>query len=438
MVNFYLATPRREKSAINISIAFRGKQYRRTTRESTLVKFWNPQRQRVRVCLENRSANRTNDILEQWYAAAVKAVAVFKVHKTPPSTQELFAEVDKEFYGPESLPTNVATSELSSTMSFTEYFRSYIARYDGTRSIITIKHYRTTWNKLRSFEQQTHCRLSFEDIDIDFYNRFRAWVYAQEYSDNYFGSLVKVIKQVYREARDVDRLHNLNGTAHKSFITVAKESDPIFLTNEELIRLVELELTEAAIVAEWPELKDPQAIKRRIATCKLVRDRFLIGAFSGLRVSDFSRLSPENIVDGRIVLRTRKTDTPIVLPIHPVIRDILASDFELTKTISDQKMNTYIKRLAKMAHIDEKVAIREFRSGMPRTRVVEKYELVTTHTARRSFATNLLKAKDVPLAAISKALGHSKITTTMRYLRIGAEDNAAILAQSSYFTENPK
>lgn len=133
------------------------------------------------------------------------------------------------------------------------------------------------------------------------------------------------------------------------------------------------------------------------------------------------------------MLRTRKTDTPIVLPIHPVIRDILECGFELTKTISDQKMNTYIKRLAKMAQIDEKVAVREFRSGMPQTRVVEKYELITTHTARRSFATNLLKAKDVPLAAISKALGHSKITTTMRYLRIGAEDNAAILAQSSYF-----
>ncbi len=86
-----------------------------------------------------------------------------------------------------------------------------------------------------------------------------------------------------------------------------------------------------------------------------------------------------------------------------------------------------------MAKIDEKVAIREFRGGMPRTRVIEKYELVTTHTARRSFATNLLKAKDGPLAAISKALGHSKITTTMRYLRVGADDNAAILAQSSYF-----
>ena len=67
------------------------------------------------------------------------------------------------------------------------------------------------------------CRLQFEDININFYNQFRSWIYGQGYSDNYFGSLIKVIKQVYREARDVDHLHNLNGTAHKNFITVAKD-----------------------------------------------------------------------------------------------------------------------------------------------------------------------------------------------------------------------
>ena len=60
-------------------------------------------------------------------------------------------------------------------------------------------------------------------------------------------------------------------------------------------------------------------------------------------------------------------------------------------------------------------------------------EPVSAHTVRRSFAANLLKAKDVPLAAISKALGHSKIATAMRYLRVGVEENAPILAGSGCF-----
>lgn len=88
-----------------------------------------------------------------------------------------------------------------------------------------------------------------------------------------------------------------------------------------------------------------------------------------------------------------------------------------------------------MAKIDGKVAIREYRGGMAHERYTEKYNLVSTHTARRSFATNLSKAKDVPLYAISKALGHSKITTTMRYLRIGIDENAALLAESSYYSQ---
>ena len=93
-----------------------------------------------------------------------------------------------------------------------------------------------------------------------------------------------------------------------------------------------------------------------------------------------------------------------------------------------------IKVLAKMAKISGKVAIREHGGGMTHEHYSEKYNLVSTHTAKRSFATNLSKAKDVPLSAISKALGHSKITTTMRYLRIGIEENAALLAESSYYS----
>lgn len=436
MVTFYLITPRRERSAIFISVVFKGKQYRRTTKESTLVKYWNPQKHRVRVCKENREANRTNEILDLWQDAASKSLLKFKQRPDAPTSHELFDEIDRLFYsGYDSfspLPVADETAD-GKEIRFTDYLSWYIERYEQVRSVITVKHYRTVWNKLRAFEQRICRRLSFSDINIDFYNSFRVWIYDQGYSDNYFGSLIKIIKQVYREAREVDGIHTLNGTNHKGFVTVMKESDSIFLTVDELMRLHKLKLTEQAILAEWPELHQPGAVKRRMETCELVRNRFLIGAFSGLRVSDFGRLGELDIVDGLITLRTRKTDTPIAVPVHPVIQQILDSGFDLSKIISDQKMNVYIKHLAKMAGIEDKVSVREHRGGKMQMIQTEKYKLVSTHTARRSFATNLLKAKDIPLAVISKALGHSKVTTTMRYLRVGAEENASILAGSSYF-----
>ena len=99
----------------------------------------------------------------------------------------------------------------------------------------------------------------FEDININFYNHLRTWIYGQGYSDNYFGSIIKVIKQVYREARDVDHLHNLNGTAHKNFITVAKDSDPIFLSVDELMKLYQLKMRSTQRVAGAMRRKSGQA-----------------------------------------------------------------------------------------------------------------------------------------------------------------------------------
>ena len=117
---------------------------------------------------------------------------------------------------------------------------------------------------------------------------------------------------------------------------VAKESDPVYLSVDELMKLYRLRITKNTVLNEWPELCGEKAVRQRMATCELVRNRFLIGAFSGMRVSDFSRFSESNIVDGMITMRTRKTDTPIAIPLHPVIKKILESDFDLSKTISDR------------------------------------------------------------------------------------------------------
>ena len=193
MIKFYLATPQRERSAIILSVTFKGKQYRRTTKESTLVKFWNPQRQRVRVCRENRLANCTNDALELWCQVAQRAEVYFKKSYAIPSSRDFFEVVDEEYYKALERPVPSINTPESTPDYYSDYFESYIARYADARSIITIRHYRTVLNKLKQYEKMMRHRLLFEDININFYNHFRAWIYGQGYSDNYFGSLIKVI-----------------------------------------------------------------------------------------------------------------------------------------------------------------------------------------------------------------------------------------------------
>ena len=146
------------------------------------------------MCRENRLANCTNDILEQWSQAARRAEVYFKKSNTVPSLRDFFDLVDEEYCKALERPVPSINTPESPSDYYSDYFERYIARYADARSIITIKHYRTVLNKLKQYEQLIRQRLSFQDIDISFYNHFRAWIYGQGYSDNYFGSIIKIIK----------------------------------------------------------------------------------------------------------------------------------------------------------------------------------------------------------------------------------------------------
>ncbi len=96
--------------------------------------------------------------------------------------------------------------------------------------------------------------MKFSDINIDFYNSFRFWFYKQGFSDNYFGSVIKVVKQVYIEAKLVDKLHSFDDISRKDFITVNAESDNIYLTEDELQKIYNLEITPELVRKNFPTL----------------------------------------------------------------------------------------------------------------------------------------------------------------------------------------
>ena len=85
-----------------------------------------------------------------------------------------------------------------------------------------------------------------------------------------------------------------------------------------------------------------------------------------------------------------------------------------------------------MAGIDEEVTINKNVGGVNEQRIYKKYELVCTHTARRSFATNAYKS-GVPTIAIMKITGHTKESTFLRYIKVSAEENAEMLMEHPFF-----
>lgn len=422
-VIFQLKDKSRTTSSILIVICFKGQYYKKSTGETTPPKYWNQNTKRCRVMKDYPEGDDINTILDKWDAAANRTIAHFKEYKTLPEPAEFWARFDTEYYKDESKPDNY----------FIEFLAQYIDGIRETRAESTVKKYTTTLNKLREYEAGTNQRIKFSDINIEFYNSFRRWIYKKNYSSNYFGAFIRIIKKISREAYYLGLSDNIRGIEHRDFVTVNEDADKIYLTNEEIEAIFNVDITPAAILSEFEDTElSPGNIHSKIMSMKLVRERFLIGAYSGLRVSDFSRLDSLNFGAKTIKTTTVKTGKPVVIPIHDNIRKLFAEGFDPSVKISDQKMNKHLKELARLAGIKAEIIITENIAGKNVPKKYKKYELVCTHTARRSFATNALKA-GVPLSSISKILGHTKISTTEKYLRMSAEETAEALLDHAFF-----
>lgn len=92
-------------------------------------------------------------------------------------------------------------------------------------------------------------------------------------------------------------------------------------------------------------------------------------------------------------------------------------DNQLPRVISNQKMNEYIKVVAKLAQLDDRISVSITKGGAKQTEVLEKHKLVTVHTARRSFATNMY-LMDIPPISIMKITGHRSERAFLLYIRI--------------------
>lgn len=425
-VTFILSHKDRAVSPVIMKISYCGKEYKKSIRESTPVVLWNNRKKRVRVTASVPEADLINDNIDKWEKAAEKALRMFRESRTIPTKDEMFKLID-------SLLVNLPQAKESRHVYVTDYFDKYIERYSETRSLNRIKQYKLTRNVLMRYEKQTRKRLSFNDITLDFHNSFAGWFYSKGYTDNYFGSVIRILRCVYDEAREIDGLHEGHAVRAKNFTAPRREVENIYLTIEELMRLHSLKIDRDLVAGFYPELPANKAAPRARAYSQ-ARDFFLIGAFTGLRFSDVANLTPQNITDDIIRVRTIKTGQLVVIPVHPVVREIINSGYDFNCKMYDQKVNSYIKEVARMAGIDNEVTINKDKGGRNVKLTVPKCELISTHTARRSFATNAYKS-GIPTISIMKITGHTSEATFLKYIKISKEENASLLTNHPFFQD---
>ena len=150
-----------------------------------------------------------------------------------------------------------------------------------------------------------------------------------------------------------------------------------------------------------------------------VRDLFVIQCWSGLRYSDVSRLRLENINNGFIEITQQKVNAKVVIPVHKLVRQILEKyPNGLPKCPPNQVFNRYLKEIGKQVpELDvefEKKILRSKKNGDPE--VFKKYQLLQTHSGRRSYCTNMY-LMGFPILSIMAISGHKTQENFKKYIK---------------------
>ena len=273
----------------------------------------------------------------------------------------------------------------------------------------TLKKYTTTLNHLQAFAKTKRMRVDFDTVDLLFYDRFSAYLTSdQRLAMNSVGKYIQTVKTFLRSAAEEG--HEVNQAFRsRKFKTPSELTDKVYLTEQELNDIFRLDLSG------HPRLDR-------------ARDLFIVGAWTGLRFGDFTTIKPEQVNGDRIRVRTAKTGTAVVIPLHPCVRAILSKyDNAWPRAISNQKMNAYVREFtALVPSLQERVSVSSTVAGVRRYVTKAKAELVTTHTARRSFATNYY-LKGAPTRTIMAITGHQTEQAFRLYIRLNAEEHADIL-----------
>ncbi len=248
------------------------------------------------------------------------------------------------------------------------------------------------------------------DIDGDWLFRFQRKADELGYSPNYRSTLLAKLKTAMNEGL-ARGLHT--NEAFKEFKTAYAQADTIALTQEEVDML-------------WnAELKGVQA---------RARDCFIVGVYCAGRFQDYSRLSEDNVSDGKLRYVQRKTGETVVIPCSPRIAAIFTRNGGRCPKISEQEVGREMKKICRSLG-GSFLNVVELRKKSGEKIAVEKKcrcDMVSCHTARRTGATILYKS-GVPIRVCRFLTGHTNDSMFLRYVKISKDEGADILKDNPFF-----
>ena len=280
----------------------------------------------------------------------------------------------------------------------------------------TIRNFNTTITHLRKFENLKKKQYTLKEIDLTFHTEFVSFLKNNlTLAQNTISKDIKQVKTVCTDAK-------VKGLEINEQVLLSKFNAPLEQLKDQK--------TGKKLFVTIDEL-EIERIKKFTGTDYLenAKDWLIIGCWTGCRVGDLMNLTMDNIqttIKGQKFIRytQSKTNKQVDIPLHNDVLEIIERLNGFPRSISDQRFNEWIKIVC------QKVGLTEIVHGTrqnPKTHLreignCEKWELIRSHTCRRSFATN--HYNKLPNKIIMAVTGHSTEKMLLNY--IGETENEHI------------
>lgn len=293
------------------------------------------------------------------------------------------------------------------------YFNYYGIVKENELRVASSKKLKVIQHLLERFEKESKVEFLIKDVNTNFKKEFEDYCKKENYASNTIARMISFIKTICYHAQD-------NGLeTHfqlKKLSVKYVKADKVYLTKEELEQIENCKLDSE--------------------TFENVRDWLLISCETGQRVSDFLRFDKEQIRYENnkplIEFTQVKTGKIMTVPLSKKVMAILDKrEGNFPRQISDQKYNEYVKEVCRLAGLTHKVkgSRKNPETERKETGIFEKWQLVSSHIGRRSFATNNYGI--IPTSLLIGATGHSTEKMFLEY--IGKTDTQKAMQLAEYF-----
>ncbi len=391
--NFYLnndpKSPNKEK-AIFLYIRNKGDTFIIHTGERIKPEYWDIKKQEARKSYIGHPE--FNDYLDGLKEKVKRIVRSALIDNQDSTFDDIKRELSRE-YRKDSVKND-----------FFEVFNFFIDSRKQIVSKATTTKFKTILKQIKDYADKHNVKITFDSLDLSFFDGLHNHFLSIGISNNTIHKNMQFVKSFLRWSLEREYTKNNRFDSYKNIKQV--ETDNIALSKTDLSKIIKCNKLDSKL--------------------DKVRDLFLFLLYTGQRYSDLQNYKSSDVKNNTWYLRQTKTKKIIEIPlIQPAIDILNKYNMELP-IITNQKMNQYLKDMGEKAELNDLITTTKYYGSKKEEKQLMKYELITTHTARRTFVS-LASYDGVNQQVVKSFTGHGTDKMVNQYFKKNNSESKSII-----------